>query len=333
MTDSQYDLVAIGNALTDILAHAAEEFIVTESLRGMQKGAMTLIDADRAAELYAQLKQPVVSSGGSAGNTIAGFTSFGGKGAYIGKVADDEFGRAFRADLEKLGVTYNTAPLAGGAPTGQCMILVTPDAQRTMNTFLGAGLALNKDDVDPELIRNAQVTYLEGFLFDPEQAKEAFRHAAQIAHEAGRKVALSLSDPFCVGRYRAEFAQLVDGHVDIVFANEEELISLYETEDLDAAISQIRGKCELAVVTRGASGSLVVAGDDLVHCHPIRPDRVVDTTGAGDQYAAGFLYGYTRGMDLARCAHLGTLAATEVITHMGPRPEMRYSELLKKAAA
>jgi sugar/nucleoside kinase (ribokinase family) len=294
---------------------------------------MTLIDADRAAELYAQLKQPVVSSGGSAGNTIAGFTSFGGKGAYIGKVADDEFGRAFRADLEKLGVTYNTAPLAGGAPTGQCMILVTPDAQRTMNTFLGAGLALNKDDVDPELIRNAQVTYLEGFLFDPEQAKEAFRHAAQIAHEAGRKVALSLSDPFCVGRYRAEFAQLVDGHVDIVFANEEELISLYETEDLDAAISQIRGKCELAVVTRGASGSLVVAGDDLVHCHPIRPDRVVDTTGAGDQYAAGFLYGYTRGMDLARCAHLGTLAATEVITHMGPRPEMRYSELLKKAAA
>jgi sugar/nucleoside kinase (ribokinase family) len=333
MTDSQYDLVAIGNALTDILAHAAEEFIVTESLRGMQKGAMTLIDADRAAELYAQLKQPVVSSGGSAGNTIAGFTSFGGRGAYIGKVADDEFGRAFRADLEKLGVTYNTAPLAGGAPTGQCMILVTPDAQRTMNTFLGAGLALNKDDVDPELVRNAQVTYLEGFLFDPEQAKEAFRHAAQIAHDAGRKVALSLSDPFCVGRYRAEFAQLVDGHVDIVFANEEELISLYETEDLDEAISQIRGKCELAIVTRGASGSLVVAGDDLVHCHPIRPDRVVDTTGAGDQYAAGFLYGYTRGMDLARCAHLGTLAATEVITHMGPRPEMRYSELLKKAAA
>jgi sugar/nucleoside kinase (ribokinase family) len=295
---------------------------------------MTLVDAHRSNEIYMQLKDPVISSGGSAGNTIAGFVSFGGKGAYIGKVADDLFGKAFADDLVHMGVTYTTKKLETSAnvPTGKCMVLVTPDAQRTMNTYLGAGLELNKNDVDPELIKNAQVTYLEGFLFDPEQAKEAFRHAAKMAHDAGRKVALSLSDPFCVGRYREEFISLIGDHVDIVFANEEELLSLYKEKNLDAAIGHIRGKCELVAVTRGGHGSMVIQGDETTHCHAIKPEKIVDTTGAGDQYAAGFLFGYTRGMNMATCANIGTLAATEVITHMGPRPEMAYSELLKKAA-
>ncbi len=333
MKDPQIDLLAIGNAIVDVLAQTDDAFIARQKeLHGMEKGGMTLIDEPRAVELYGEMPAGIESSGGSAGNTIAGFASFGGKGAYIGKVAKDQLGEVFSHDLKAQGVVFNTQPLAIGAPTARCLILVTPDGQRTMNTFLGAAVELSPIDIDPELVASASITYLEGYLFDPPQAKEAFRVASELAHKAGRKVSLSLSDPFCVNRHRADLQSFVEDHVDILFANEDEAKALYESDSFEAAVDALKGKCEVIAITRSEKGSVILAGDKLIEIKPEAGVNVVDTTGAGDQYAAGFLYGYTQGMTLEMCGRLGSMSAAEVISHMGPRPGVTYADFLKKAA-
>lgn len=326
-------VVAVGNALVDVLAHASEDFIAEQKEQyGMEKGAMTLIDEARAASLYSQMGSGVESSGGSAGNTMAGFASFGGKGGFIGKVAEDQLGKVFRHDLRSMGIRFDTPALVTGPQTGRCLILVTPDAERTMNTFLGASTELHGTDIDRDLIANAMVTYLEGYLFDKEQAKHAFIKAAEYAHEAGHRVALTLSDPFCVDRHRSDFLRLVESHVDILFANEEEIKSLFMQDNFEDALSAVSENVEIAAVTRSEQGAVILSGGKRIDV-PAQPvDKVIDTTGAGDQFAAGFLYGFTEGMNLAECARLGTIAAAEVISHMGPRPESSYAELAKKAA-
>ncbi len=316
MTAANYDVTGIGNAIVDVISQSTDKFLIENKI---EKAAMTLIDAARAEDLYAKMGAGTESSGGSAANTIAGIASFGGKAAYIGKVADDQLGKTFGHDIKAIGVHYATLPLQGGEPTARCLIMVTPDAQRSMNTFLGASSMLSVKDVDAALIKASQVTFLEGYLFDPPDAKKAFYEAAGIAHQAGRKVALTLSDKFCVDRHRKDFQHLIETEVDILFANESEIISLYETPGFDEAVHILRGKCEIAAVTRSEKGSVVLKGKDF---HIIDPDKVkvVDTTGAGDLYAGGFLYGYTKGLDLIVAGRLGSLAASEVISHFGARP-------------
>ena len=328
MTQASFDVVGIGNAIVDVIAHTEEEFLARE---GLVKGTMTLIDADRAEALYQMMGPAIESSGGSAGNTMAGLASLGGCGAYIGKVRDDLLGQVFRHDITAIGVRFDTPAATSGPGTARCLILVTSDGQRTMNTYLGACVDLGPADIDPEIISASQVTYLEGFLFDPPQAQEAFRKAAAIAHAAGRRVALSLSDPFCVGRHRAAFRDLVEEHVDILFANEAEICSLYETDDFAAAAAAVRGRVAIAALTRSAAGSVVLTNgaEHKVDAAPIA--RVVDTTGAGDLYASGFLYGLTRGLPLPTCGKLGSLCAAEIISHFGGRPEAKLSDLVAKA--
>lgn len=334
MTKTEFGIVGVGNALVDILAQTDEAFITAQHKEhGMEKGAMTLINESRALALYDQMPAGIESSGGSAGNTLAGFASFGGIGAFIGKVADDQLGRVFRHDLQAMGVHYKTPSLIFGAPTGRCMILVTPDAERTMNTFLGASVELKPDDIDEELIAQAKVTYLEGYLFDKDQAKAAFHLAAEFAHKAKRRVALTLSDPFCVARHRKDFLKLVTEKVDILFANEHELKSLYQTESFEEALLQVTGHCEIAVVTCGKKGAIIISDGERIQVDATKVDDVLDTTGAGDQFAAGFLYGFTQGYPLEVCGRLGCLAAGEVITHMGPRPQTKYATLIPKVAA
>jgi len=326
MTDGHLDVVGIGNAIVDVLAQAADDFLIKHDL---PKGAMTLIDDTQAETLYGQMGPGVECSGGSAANTIAGVAALGGKTSFIGKVRDDQLGQVFAHDLRSLGVAFETLPADQGAPTARCLILVTPDAQRTMSTFLGACVALGPDDVDEDQIARAQITYLEGYLWDPPQAKAAFRKAMDAAHAAGRKIALSLSDPFCVDRYRQEFVELAEHQIDILFANEAEITSLYEAEDFDTALQHVRGHCEIAVLTRGDKGSVVVSGDEI---HVIDPEPVaslVDTTGAGDLFAAGFLAGLTQGQDLHTCGRMGSVAAAEVIGHFGARPEADLSTLMR----
>jgi sugar/nucleoside kinase (ribokinase family) len=333
MPNSTLGVVAVGNALVDVLTQTTDAFIKEQHKKyGMEKGAMTLIDEVRAVELYSQMGPGLESSGGSAGNTMAGFASFGGRGGFIGKVADDTLGKVFQHDIRSLGVKFETTPLALGAPTGRCLILVTPDAHRTMNTFLGASVELGPDDIDESLIASAQVTYLEGYLFDRDQAKQAFETAAEFAHKAGRRVALTLSDPFCVDRHRADFAELVENHIDILFANEQEIKSLYEENDFEKALASISGNCEIAVVTRSEKGAVIMAKGQRIEVPAEPVEKVLDTTGAGDQFAAGFLYGLTEGMPLGRCGRLGAIAAAEVISHIGPRPLVRLSDLMQKAA-
>lgn len=331
--NTKFDLTTIGNALVDVLAPATEEFIAGQAVHGMQKGGMTLIDEPRAVGLYALMNPGTEMSGGSAGNTIAGFASFGGKGAYIGKVADDQLGAVFKHDMIAQGVHFNTTPLVAGAATGRCLILVTPDGNRTMNTYLGAAVEFCAADVDAATVASSAVTYLEGYLFDRDPAKDAYRHAAKIAREAGRMVSLTLSDSFCVDRHRADFLDLVQNHTDILFANEAEITALFETGDFDAAIAAIRGQCALAAITRSEKGSVIVTPDDIITIKAEPVAKIVDTTGAGDQYAAGFLYGFTQGMELTSCGRLGSLAAAEIIGHMGPRPAMNYADFLQKIAA
>lgn len=325
-SNAPLDVTGIGNAIVDVLAEASDEFLVENRL---DKGAMMLIDAQRVLELQRKMTNTVEQSGGSAGNTLAGLASLGGKGAYIGKVKDDALGRVFSGDLKKLGTRFDTPPTQAEASTGCCLILVTPDAQRTLNTYLGAAVELGPQDVDPQVIAHSQVTYLEGYLFDPPHAREAFVKAARIAHEAGRKVSLSLSDGFCVARHRQAFQDLVADHVDLLFANETEILSLYETSDFAEAARIVRGKCELAILTRSAKGSVVLQGSETfeVPAHPV--PHVVDTTGAGDLYAAGFLWGYTRGLAPARCATAGAIAAAEVISHFGARPQVALKALVE----
>jgi sugar/nucleoside kinase (ribokinase family) len=319
-----YDVVAIGNAIVDVLAQATDE-----ELRelGLAKGTMSLIDGEAAERVYAAMGPAVEMSGGSAANTVAGIAALGGRAAFIGTVADDQLGQVFAHDIRAAGVSFDSAPLYGGEPTARCLILVTPDGQRTMQTFLGAASALSPRQVDDALVRAAQVLYLEGYLWDQPPAMEAFRKAAAAAKAAGRKVSLTLSDPFCVERHREEFLELIDGHVDILFANEAEIWSLYRVADFDAALQRVRGHCEVAALTRSEKGSVVVSGDE-VHVVDAAPvEKVVDTTGAGDAYAAGFLYGYTQGRDLRVCAQLGALTAAEVISHYGARPEADLREI------
>jgi sugar/nucleoside kinase (ribokinase family) len=331
MSNTKYGVVALGNALVDVLSQVPDNFIEEQNkLHGMEKGAMTLIDAERAVELYVAMPEGIETSGGSAANTMAGYASFGGKGAFIGKVADDKLGQVYAEDIKSLDVHYATHPLTGGAPTGRCMVLVTPDAQRTMNTFLGASVQLSALDVDQELIVDAQITYLEGYLFDREEAKQAFITAARYAHEAGRKIALTLSDPFCVDRHRSDFIKLVEDHVDILFANEEEIKSLFMQESFDDAISAISEHVEIAVVTRSEKGAVIVNNQTCYKIDAMSVSEVLDTTGAGDQFAAGFLYGYTNGYSLEDSGRLGALAASEVISHIGPRPEISLADLASK---
>ena len=319
-----HDVLAIGNAIVDVLSHADDEFLAGH---GLTKGAMTLVDAGRAAALYAAMGPGVEVSGGSAANTAAGIASFGGNAAFIGKVRDDQLGEVFSHDIRAAGVSFATAPAADGEPTARCLILVTPDAQRTMQTFLGASAGLGPDDVDEALVAASRVTYLEGYLWDPPLAKAAFVKAAGIARGAGRKVALSLSDSFCVDRHRAEFLDLVNNHVHILFANEAEITSLYEVGEFDEALQRVRGHCEIAALTRGDKGSVIVSGGEVHVLDAAPAGQVADTTGAGDLYAAGFLYGYTRGEDPAACGRLGGIAAAEIISHFGARPETPLAEL------
>jgi sugar/nucleoside kinase (ribokinase family) len=328
MTPAAFDVVGIGNAIVDVIAHAEEDFLARE---GLVKGTMALIDADRADALYHMMGPAIEASGGSAGNTMAGIASLGGAGAYIGKVRDDFLGRVFRHDITAIGVRFDTPASVSGPATARCLILVTPDGQRTMNTYLGACVELGSADMDPDVITAAQITYLEGYLFDPPQAQKAFREAAAIAHSAGRQVALSLSDPFCVGRHRREFLDLVAGHVDILFANEAEICSLCETDDFAAAAAAVRGHVAIAALTRSAAGSVIMTpeAEHLVAAAPVA--RVVDTTGAGDLYASGFLYGLTHHLPLPVCGKIGSLCAAEIISHVGARPETALSSLVVEA--
>ncbi|PPQ26254.1 adenosine kinase [Rhodopila globiformis] len=298
----------------------------------MHKGAMRLIDAEAADALYAAMPPGQESSGGSVANSCAVAAALGAKVAYVGKVADDQLGTVFRHDIRAIGVHFPTAPLLDSAPTARCLILVTPDGQRTMNTFLGACVTLDAGDVDPRLVAASQVTYLEGYLFDPPAAQAAFYRAAEAAHAAGRQVALSLSDAFCVDRHREAFRKLVAGHVDILFANEVEITSLYEQNSFEAAAELARADVGLAVLTRSEAGSVILRGSETVAVEAV-PTQVVDTTGAGDAYAAGFLAGLTGGKSLAACGRMGSIAAAEVISHYGARPEADLRKLVAAGLA
>ena len=327
MTERMFDTTCIGNAIVDVISKTDDAFLAAE---GLTKSAMNLIDMERAEDLYAKMAAGIEMSGGSAGNTAAGVASLGGKSAYIGKVRDDQLGAIFTHDIRASGVTFETAKSTEGASTARCLILVTPDAHRTMNTYLGACIELGPDDIDPKMIAASKVTYMEGYLWDPEGGKKAFRKAAEISHAAGQRVSLTLSDSFCVSRYRDEFQEFIKGGVDILFANEEEVKSLYETDSFDAALDAVRGHVEVACLTRSEKGSVIVSGTEV---HQIVADtgvEVVDTTGAGDLFAAGFLYGFTNGHSLAASGRIGSMAAAEVISHYGARPAVNLKELLKK---
>jgi sugar/nucleoside kinase (ribokinase family) len=323
MSEATLDVVGIGNAIIDLLAHAEDEFLVEHSLA---KGAMTLIDEATAERLYGAMGPATRASGGSAGNTIAGLGSLGAACGYIGKLRDDELGAAYRHDLINGGVQFTTAMAASGPATARCIIFVTSDAERTMNTYLGACVNLTADDIDAELVAAAKITYMEGYLYDEPHAKAAFHRAADTAHAAGRKVALSLSDAFCVERHRADFLELIANRIDIVFANESELLALFQTGDFEAALGKLSAMTDIAAVTLGGQGSVAIRNGERVACRAAHVERVVDTTGAGDLYAAGFLYGLCRDLPLAECARIGGLAAAEVISHFGARPEVPLRE-------
>jgi len=328
MTSARYDVLGIGNAIVDVIARAEEDFLLKQDMR---KGTMALIDEARAQAIYDAMGPATEMSGGSAANTIVGLASLGGRAAFVGKIKADGLGRAYAHDIRAAGVSFTTPPAADGPSTGRCYIMVTPDGERTMNTYLGAAQDLHPSDIDADAIAASAVTYLEGYLWDPKHAKDAFLKAAKIAHDAGRKVALTLSDAFCVDRWRDEFLQLMrSGTVDLIFANEAELHSLYQSSDFDAAIAALRADIGVAVVTRSEKGCLVVSpeGTEAVPAFPV--ERVIDTTGAGDLFAAGFLSGLARGADDRICGRLGAMAAAEVIQHIGARPETSLKDLARE---
>jgi sugar/nucleoside kinase (ribokinase family) len=325
MAASRYDVLGIGNAIVDVIARTDDDFLVAH---GMHKGTMALIDQARAEKIYQAMGLAVESSGGSAANTIVGVASFGGRAAFVGKVKDDDLGRAFTHDIRAARVGFDTKPASDGPPTARCYIMVTPDGERTMNTFLGAAQDLHPKDIDEATVAASAVIYLEGYLWDPPHAKAAFIKAADIAHRFGRRVALTLSDAFCVDRYRAEFLNLIrKGTVDILFANERELHSLYETSDFDTAVKLLRADAKLAVVTRSEKGCVVVARDGIEAVQAMPIESVVDVTGAGDLFAAGFLVGHSHGKDHRTAARMGALAAAEVIQHIGARPAVSLKAL------
>ena len=321
---ASYDVAAIGNAIVDVIAPAEDAFLAAN---GLVKGSMMLVDEDRARELYGKMAQAVEASGGSAGNTVAGVASLGGRAAYIGKVAEDQLGEVFAHDTRSIGVAYATTRLNGGAATGRSLINVTPDGERTMCTFLGASVELTAADVDPALIEGAAIVYLEGYLFDPPEARRAFAKAAGLARASGRTIALTASDIFVIERHRHALIGFLDTEVDLLFANDVEIMALFETDDFDAAVDAVRGRCRIAALTRGEAGSVVVTPDATVAVPAFPVEKVVDTTGAGDQYAAGFMLALARGRSLEDCAKLGGLAAAEVISHYGPRPQVSLAEL------
>ena len=322
----RYDVVGEGNALADVISHANDEFLVEH---GLVKGSMTLVDTDRAMEIYEALGGAAEMSGGSAANTMCGVASLGGTAAYIGKVSTDDLGAVFGHDLRAVGVQFRPGVPDPDTPTGRCIIVVTPDAERTMHTYLGTAALLCTSDIDDETVAAGAVLYMEGYLYDRPEAKQAFRHAAGVAHANGRMVSLTLSDSFCVDRHRDDFRALVTDEVDILFGNQDELVSLYEVDTLDEAIEKVQSDCALALVTIGAKGCLVVTPEGVMH-EPAQPvPQVLDTTGAGDLFAAGFLFGYTRSMSLTECARIGSIAAGEVISHVGPRPLVPLKSLIR----
>ena len=318
------DVVGVGNAIVDVISQASDEFVDDQ---GLAKGSMTLIDQERANELYQQMGPGIEASGGSAANTVAGVASFGGTAAYIGKVRDDTLGEVFAHDMRASGVSFDIAPAASGPDTARCLILVTPDAQRTMSTYLGISSLLEPTDVEPATVEDGRILFCEGYLWDVELAKQAIRKAMDLARAAGRRVAFTASDSFCVERHHQEFLDLVEGPIDILFANVAELTRLYEC-DFDRAVGEVAARVELGCLTMGERGSLLVSGSEVVEIAAENLAPVVDTTGAGDQYAAGVLFGLARGMELADAGRLGSLAAAEVISHVGPRPQHPLSDLL-----
>lgn len=327
MPGTQFDVVAIGNAIVDILGRCDDGFL---EQHGTIKGHMNLVDAARIDTLYRAMGPGIEISGGSAANTVAGVASFGGRSAFIGKVAEDEFGRIFRHDITAAGVSFKTpAVVDSGRSTSRSLILVTPDGQRTMNTFLGISTDLDQGEVDPEVIQKSNIVYLEGYLFDREEAKAAFRQAVDIANKAGRRVALTLSDSFCVDRHRNEFLALIRSGIGILFANESEILSLYETKSFDEAVTQVGRDTRLAVLTRSEKGSVVVSDGETIEISAEPISKVVDTTGAGDLYAAGFLFGLARDLDLESAGQLGSFAAAEIIGQMGARPEVKLLHLAR----
>ncbi len=323
-----YDVAAIGNAIVDVIAPASDDFLADVALA---KGSMMLVDQDQSARLYERMAPGIETSGGSAGNTIAGVASLGGRAAFIGKVADDVLGRVFAHDITAIGAGFDTPPLVGGAATGRCLINVTPDGQRTMCTFLGAANQLTPADVSPAIVEQAHILYLEGYLFDPPEARRAFAKAAGLARSAGRLISITLSDGFVVGRHRQALLEFIETQVDLLFANESEITALFQVSEFDEAVIALKGLVPMAAVTRSEQGSVALAGDEI-HVIPAAPvEKVVDTTGAGDQYAAGFLFGLARGRSLDVCGRLGSLAAAEVISHYGPRPQASLRDLAAAA--
>ncbi len=329
MSASQFDVLAVGNAIVDVLSPATDEFLEAE---GIPKAAMNLIDEERAKYLYSKMAAGKEASGGSAANTVAGIASMGGKAAYIGKVADDQLGEIFTHDIRAIGVSFDTPPLKDGPATARCLINVTPDAQRSMSTFLGAAALVTEEEVEhgAEQLRASEIIYLEGYLFDREEAKRGYVRAAELAAAAKRRTALTLSDLFCVERHRAAFRHLVANHVDILVANEAEICALYET-DFDAAIEAVRGEVEIAAVTRSEKGAIIVRGEETAEVSAEPVDNLVDTTGAGDLFASGFLLGLARGKSLADAGRMGAIAAAEVISHYGARPETELKSLIDQA--
>ncbi len=319
------DVLGIGNAIVDVIAKADDDFLAKHD---MPKGGMTLISEDDAHKLYGDMGPGIEASGGSAANTMAGIASFGGKAGFVGTVRDDQLGEVFSHDIRSIGVEFSSQPLKDGPATARCLIFVTPDGERTMNTYLGACTQLGPNDIDADQISRASITYLEGYLWDPPLAKEAFVKAAGFARASGNKVALTLSDAFCVDRYRDEFRNLITKEIDILFANEAEILSLYETDSFDDALQAVRQENVLAAITRSAAGCVIADGEEVhvVSAEPV--DKVVDATGAGDQFAAGFLYGISTGRPLAECGRLGSLAAAEIISHIGARPELELKSVI-----
>src|ERR1700733_7738554 len=328
MVSARYDVLGIGNAIVDVIARTEDDFLLKQ---GMNKGAMALIDEARAEQIYDAMGPTVEISGGSAANTIVGLASLGGRGAFVGRVKSDDLGHAFSHDIRAAGVSFTTSPTTSGPSTGRCYVLVTPDGERTMNTYLGAAQDLHPADIDEGMIAASAIVYLEGYLWDPKNAKDAFLKASTMAHDAGRQVALTLSDAFCVGRYRGEVVDLMrGGPVDLIFANEAELQSLYQTSDFDAALAQLRNDVKLGVVTRSEKGCVVATKDGVTAVPSARIEKLVDTTGAGDLFAAGFLFGLVRGAGHENCGRLGALAAAEVIQHIGARPQVLLKQLAKQ---
>lgn len=333
---TKYDVVGLGNAIVDILAYTEESFLDTHQL---PKGGMTLIEADRAADLYKHMGAATECSGGSAANTLAGIASLGGKAAFIGKVAQDQMGKIFRHDMNAVGVDFTTPPLMGTVSTAQCLVFATHDketkhAERTMATYLGACKHISPIDIDESLIKESKITYLEGYLWDEPPAKRAIEKAIEIAHDAGKKVAFTLSDAFCVERHRAEFLNMINNKkIDILFANEREACALTEVKNFEQAIKKLQGKCEIIAVTRSEKGSVILTKNEAITVPAAPVSEVFDVTGAGDLYAAGFLYGYTHNMPLDKCGKLGSLSAAEIIKYLGARPMSKLSPLVEKLAA